>query len=66
MVRCVQLRSPVNIVTVRIIRPDSVVQIMDHLDEITVEELHDTLDKVEGTKPTQRLLAAIVYKNGIS
>ena len=32
---------------------------MDHLDEISVEELQDALNKVEGNKPTQRLLAAI-------
>ena len=38
---------------------------MDHLDEISVEELHDALDNVEGKKPTQRLLAAIAYKNGV-
>ncbi len=37
---------------------------MDHLNEISVEELHDTLDKAEEKKPTQRLLAAIAYKNG--
>ena len=39
---------------------------MDHLDEITVEELQDALDNVEGNKPTQRLLAAIAYKNGVT
>ena len=39
---------------------------MDHLDEISVEELHDALDNVEGRKPTQRLLAAIAYKNGVT
>jgi predicted regulator of amino acid metabolism with ACT domain len=39
---------------------------MDHLDEISVEELHDALDNVEGKKPPQRLLAAIAYKNGIT
>jgi len=39
---------------------------MDHLDEISVEELHDALDSVEGKKPTQRLLAAIAYKNGVT
>jgi hypothetical protein len=26
--------------------------LMDHLDEIAVEELHDALDNVEGRKPT--------------
>ncbi len=39
---------------------------MDHLDEISVEELQDALDNVEGKKPTQRLLAAIAYKNGLT
>jgi transposase len=39
---------------------------MDHLDEISVEKLHDALDNVEGKKPTQRLLAAIAYKNGVT
>jgi transposase len=39
---------------------------MDHLDEISVEELQDALDNVAGNKPTQRLLAAIAYKNGVT
>ncbi|SEP14334.1 Helix-turn-helix domain-containing protein [Halorientalis persicus] len=39
---------------------------MNHLDEIVVEELQDALDNVDGKKPTQRLLAAIAYKNGVS
>ncbi len=39
---------------------------MDHLDDISVEELQDALDKVEENKPTQRLLAAIAYKNGVT
>jgi transposase len=39
---------------------------MDHLDEVTVEELQDALDNVEENKPTQRLLAAIAYKNGVT
>jgi len=39
---------------------------MDHLDEISVKELQDALDNVEGNKPTQRLLAAIAYKNGVT
>ena len=39
---------------------------MDHFDEISVEELQDALDNVEGNKPTQRLLAAIAYKNGVT
>ena len=39
---------------------------MDHLDEISVEELQDALDNVDGKKSTQRLLAAIAYKNGVT
>jgi transposase len=39
---------------------------MDHLDEISVGELQDALDNVEENKPTQRLLAAIAYKNGVT
>ena len=39
---------------------------MDHLDEISVEDLQQALDNVEGKKPTQRLLAAIAYKNGVT
>ncbi len=39
---------------------------MDHLDEISVEELQDALDNVDGKKPTQRLLTAIAYKNGVT
>ena len=39
---------------------------MDHLNEISVEELQDALDNVDGKKPTQRLLTAIAYKNGVT
>jgi len=39
---------------------------VNHLDEISVEELQDALDNVEGKKPTQRLLAVIAYKNGVT
>ena len=39
---------------------------MNHLDNISVEELQAALDNVDGKKPTQRLLAAIAYKNGVS
>jgi chromosome segregation and condensation protein ScpB len=39
---------------------------MDHLDELTAEELRDALDNVDGKKQTQRLLAAIAYKNGVT
>ena len=39
---------------------------MDHLDEISIEELQEALDNVGGKKPTERLLAAIAYKNGVT
>jgi len=39
---------------------------VDHFNEISVEELQDALDNVEGNKQTQRLLAAIAYKNGVT
>jgi len=39
---------------------------VNHLDEISVEELQDALDNVERKKPTKRLLAAIAYKNGVT
>jgi transposase len=39
---------------------------LDHLDNISIEELQDALDSVDGKKPTQRLLAAIAYKNDVS
>lgn len=39
---------------------------MDHLDAISVAELQDALDEVEGSKPAQRLVAAIAYKNGVT
>ncbi len=39
---------------------------MNHLDEISVEELQNALDNVDAKKPTQRLLAAIAYKNGVT
>lgn len=39
---------------------------MDHLDEISLDELHEALNKVEGKRPTQRLLTAIAYKNGVT
>jgi transposase len=39
---------------------------VNHLDDISVEELQDALDNVDGKKPTQRLLAAIAYKNGVA
>ncbi len=39
---------------------------MDYLDEISAEELQDALDNVDGARPTQRLLAPIAYKNGVT
>lgn len=36
------------------------------LESISVEELHDGLDDVEPKKPTQRLMLAILYKQGPS
>jgi transposase len=39
---------------------------VNHLDEISVNELQDALENVERKKPTQRLLAAIAYKNGVT
>jgi transposase len=39
---------------------------MEHLDDISVRELQDALDEVDGAKPAQRLLAAIAYKNGVT
>jgi hypothetical protein len=36
--------------------------VIDHPDDISVEELHDALNNAEGKKPPQRLLAAIAYK----
>ncbi len=38
---------------------------MDHLDEISVDDLQNALGNAEGKKPTHRLLAAIAYKNGV-
>ena len=39
---------------------------MDHLDEISVDGLQDALASLEEKTPTQRLFAAIAYKNGIT
>jgi len=41
-------------------------RIVDYLDEISAEELQDALDNVDGARPTQRLLAPIAYKNGVT
>ncbi|MFB6107296.1 MAG: helix-turn-helix domain-containing protein [Haloplanus sp.] len=39
---------------------------MDHLDELSVDDLRRALDEVERKKPTQRLMVAIAYKHGVS
>jgi transposase len=39
---------------------------MAHLEELSVEDLQQALENVDDKKPTQRLLAAIAYKNGIT
>jgi len=39
---------------------------MEHLANVSVEQLQQTLDDVEGKKATLRLTAAIAYKNGIT
>lgn len=39
---------------------------MDHFETISLEDLQQALDDVEGKKPTKRLLAAIAYKNGVT
>lgn len=39
---------------------------MDQLDGVTSDDLRRALDQVEGSLPTQRLLAAIAHENGVS
>jgi transposase len=39
---------------------------MGRLENVSVDELRRALDKAEESKPTQRLLAAIAYKHGVS
>ncbi len=39
---------------------------MDHLDDISVQDLQNALGNVARKKQIQRLLAAIAYKNGIT
>lgn len=39
---------------------------MEHLTEVSVEALQRALADVDDGKPTQRLVAAIAYKNGIT
>lgn len=39
---------------------------MEHLTEVTVDDLQSALESVTEKKPTQRLIVAIAYKNGIT
>lgn len=39
---------------------------MGQLEDITIDELHELLSDVDGRNPTQRILAAIAYKQGDS
>jgi transposase len=39
---------------------------MDHLEEIPLDRIQRALEAVEGSKATQRLTAAIAYKNGVT
>jgi len=39
---------------------------MEHLEDVSVADLRAALDEVSGKKPTERLVAAIAYKNGVS
>jgi transposase len=39
---------------------------MSHLDDVDVDTLRQALERVEGKKPTLRLVAAIAYKNGVT
>ncbi|AHF98446.1 transposase [Halostagnicola larsenii XH-48] len=39
---------------------------MEHLNELSLEDLQQALEEVDGKKPTMRLLAAIAYKNGVT
>lgn len=39
---------------------------MEHLTDITVEDLQRTLDSTDEKTPTLRIVAAIAYKNGIT
>lgn len=40
--------------------------VVDYLDEISSDDLHDALDDVAGEKPPRRMLAAIAYKRGVT
>ncbi len=39
---------------------------MEHIKNVSLEELQRALEAVDGKKPTQRLMVAIAYKNGVS
>ena len=39
---------------------------MSHLEEVSISDLQAALDRAEGKKPTQRLITAIAYKNGVT
>jgi transposase len=39
---------------------------MARLEHVSVEQLHDALDVVDGKRPVQRILAAIAYKDGVT
>lgn len=39
---------------------------MERLTETTVEELQRALESLDGTKPAERLIAAIAYKHGVT
>lgn len=39
---------------------------MGNLEEVSLEDLHAALERIERKRPTQRLLAAIAYKHGVS
>jgi len=39
---------------------------MARLEHLTVEQLHNALDEVDGKRPVQRILAAISYKDGVT
>lgn len=39
---------------------------MDHLRDLSTDDLRDALDRVDGKTPALRLVAAIAYENGVS
>lgn len=39
---------------------------MDHVDDLSMADLHEALDHVEDKTPALRLVAAIAHKNGVS